>query len=401
MYPVFLMIALLLLMGPAQAAPDSVPPAPPPKTQSLEILKDKIEQEKKRQVNLAQQAKEAKKDIAENKSKLSQLSANIRKNEDSIRLLEMDIQKRALEEEVLAAQLERDRGSMASTILGLQRLRRVPPELLIVRPGAPLETAQTAMLLGHMLPALDQRAQKLTEDIAKLHDIRTALTRDRENLVATKDALAGQTKELTKMMAAREKEFKTANVQFRASAARAEQFAAEAQSLTDLMARIERDNQNAAAPDKQESRTADIKPKPRKKSGKGIKGLGHAIWPVSGQAIAGFGDPDEFGSALKGVRIGAAPKSIVVTPLTGTVKYAGTFRNYGQLVIIEHDNGYHSLLAGLSRAEVAIGQDLKAGEPVGYMPGSSSQDGPLALYYELRHDGEAVDPSNLFSALKS
>lgn len=404
---ILILIAFLLMVGSVQAEPASKPPVPPQKTQSLEILQQKIAAEKAQQDKLARQAKDAEKDIAAGKSKIVSLTAAIRKNEDAMRLLELDIQKRTLEEDILTQQLERDRGSMASTILGLARLRRVPPELLIVRPGAPLETAQTAMLLGSMLPALDQRAQKLSADIEKLHEIKTSLARDRENLLATKKQLDGQNKELAQMMAAREKEFKSANVQYRASAARAEQFATEAQSLADLMSRIEQDNKRQAAEAAaQEQRTveAERKPPPRKaakKSSKGIKGLGHAIMPVSGRTLAQYGDADEFGSALKGIRIGAPGRAIVVTPLAGTVKYSGTFRNYGQLVIIEHDSGYHSLLAGLSQADVAIGQDLKAGEPIGYMPASSSQNGPLALYYELRHDGEAVDPSNLFSALRS
>lgn len=398
-------IAMLLMVGTAFAAP----PVPPQKTQSLEILQKRIADEKAQQDKLSKQAKDAEKDIAAGKSKIVNLSAAIRKNEDAMRLLEMDIEKRALEEEILAAQLDRDRGSMASTVLGLARLRRVPPELLIIRPGAPLETAQTAMLLGNMLPALDQRAQKLARDIDTLHEIRAKLSSDRDNLLATKTKLEEQNKELAQMMARREKEFKSAHVQYRASAARAEQFASEAKSLADLVARIEQENQRVAAAQAESRQTESSRPSPppapRKKTSKGgksnIKGLGNAIWPVSGRALARFGDPDEFGSALKGVRIGAPARSIVVTPLEGVVKYAGTFRNYGQLVIIEHDNGYHSLLAGLSRADVAIGQGLKAGEPVGYMPASSSQDGPLALYYELRHDGEAIDPSNLFSALRS
>ncbi len=390
-------IVVLLVAGPVRAEP----PVPPQKTQSLEILQDKIATEKASQEKLSRQAKEAEKEIAAGKTKIVDLSTHIRKNEDAQRALEKNIQELTAQEEDLAQKLERDRGSIAATILGLERMRRVPPELLIVRPGAPLETAQTALLLGNMLPALDRRTQKLSADIESLHQVRTQLASDRKKLLATKADLDRQNAALRRMMAAREKEFKSANAAYRASAARAAQYATEARSLADLVARIEEDNRRTATLAPLQPDEPAPRPRKRASAGKTLKGLGDAIWPVSGRAIARFGDHDEMGGEIKGIKIGAAAQSIVVTPLSGTVKYAGTFRNYGQLVIVEHDKGYHSLLAGLSRADVAIGQKLKAGEPLGYMPGSSSQNGPLALYYELRHDGEAVDPSNLFSALKS
>ncbi len=390
-------MAMLLMLGTARAEP----PVPPKKAQSLEILQNKIEEEKAQQAKLSKQAKDAEKEIAAGKTKIIDLSANIRKNEDAQRALEKNVQDLVAQEDELAQKLELDRGSMATTILGLERMRRVPPELLIVRPGAPLETAQTAMLLGNLLPALNQRAQKLSEDIEKLHQIQTKLADDRKALLTTKADLDKQNSELGKMMAAREKEFKNAHAAYRASASRAEQYAAEAQSLSELVARIEADNKRTAALAREE-RPAPAKPSKKAASGgKSLKGLGRAIWPVSGRTVAQFGDRDEMGGTIKGIKIDASAKSVVVTPLSGTVKYAGTFRNYGQLVIVEHHNGYHSLLAGLSRADVAIGQNLSGGEPLGYMPGSSSQNDPLTLYYELRHDGEAIDPSKLFSELKS
>lgn len=390
--------AMVFMIGAAFAAP----PVPPQKTKSLEILENKIEGEKAQQEKLSRQAKNAEKDIAAGKGKIIELTADIRKNETAQRALEKNIQELTAQEDVLAKNLEIDRGSMAATILGLERLRRVPPELLIVRPGAPLETAQTAMLLGHLLPALNQRALNLSQDLEKLHQLQDSLAKDHDVLLATKAELDKQNIALSKMMVAREKEFKTANTAYRASANRAAQFAAEAKSLSDLMARIEDDNKRSATAPARDHTGKDLSTtKPRKKAAKTIKGLGRAIWPVSGRTMAQFGDQDEMGSDIKGIKISALPRSIVVTPLAGTVKYAGTFRNYGQLVIVEHDNGYHSLLAGLARADVATGQSLNGGEPLGYMPASSSQGGSLTLYYELRHDGEAIDPSNLFSELKS
>lgn len=379
---------LMALMAPAHAGDI---PIPPQKTQSLEILKEKLAAEETKQAKLSKQAKDAEKDIKSTKTNLVDLSTKIRKNESGMRGLEENIGALTVQEQNLKTKLESDHGSIATTILALERMRRVPPELMIIRPGAPLATAQTALLLQNLLPALDHRAQSLAKDIQNLHEIQDNLARDQKELRTARAALDTQNDELSTLMKAREKEFKSTNAAYQSSAARAQRYAAEAQSLADLVSRIERDDDSPppAAPHK------------KTKSSSSLKGLGKGIWPASGRAIARFGDFDDLGAEIKGVKISTAPKTIVVTPMKGTVKYSGAFRSYGQLVIVEHDNGYHSLLAGMERVNVGIGQTLKAGEPLGYMPSSSSQDGALTLYYELRHDGEAVDPTNLFADLKS
>ncbi len=79
----------------------------------------------------------------------------------------------------------------------------------------------------------------------------------------------------------------------------------------------------------------------------------------------------------------------MVAPYDGRVLFAGPFRGYGQILIIEHDDGYHSLLAGLDRLDVSVGQWLVTGEPVGTMP--KGEDKPR-LYLELRHDGQPINP---------
>lgn len=389
-------VFLMLFAVPAYAEST---PVPPQKTQSLEILKDKIASEEENKAKLSKKIKETEKGIAAAKSDMVTLTAQIRKNENGQRNLEKRVEALSVEEQALTKKLESDHGSMASTILALERMRRVPPELLIVRPGAPLETAQTALLLQNLLPALDQRAKALSLDLEKLHEVQQKLDDDRQELLATKAALGKQNEELAKLMSARENEFKNVNSAYRESKVRAERYASEAQSLSELVARIDEDNRRSAAAAPVESHEPF---KPRKKqAATPLKGLSKGIMPVSGRTIARFGDQDEMGAEILGIKIGASPKAVVVTPLRGTVKYAGTFRNYGQLVIVDHDNGYHSLIAGISEAQVAIGQALKAGEPLGYMPTSSSQGGPLTLYYELRRDGEAVDPAYLFADLKS
>ena len=90
--------------------------------------------------------------------------------------------------------------------------------------------------------------------------------------------------------------------------------------------------------------------------------------PVVGKLKRRYGETDEYGAASKGILIETRPGGQVVAPFDGRIEFAGPFRGYGQILIIEHGDGYHSLLAGLERIDGEVGQWLVAGEPVGIMP---------------------------------
>lgn len=394
MFARFILFTVILLILPTTAWAEDTP-VPPTKTKSLEIVRQLLEHEEKNKVALDKKAKKAEKDIAEVKDRLVAVTANIRKNESRLKETELRIQQSTVREQEITSRLEKDYGSISNTILALERMRRIPPELMIVRPGAPIEAAQTSMLLKNLIPALGHRADTLGRDLSELEKLQKQLESDKGALIQAKAELDKQYPAMQKLLQERESSFKSVNAAYRASAARAEQMAAEAQSLAELVQRLE----DAPAP------TQIDKPKPKKsarpsRAAKRAAGRG-AILPVSGPVLASFGDHDEMGAEILGLKIKTPSKAIVVTPMDGTVKYAGTFRNYGQIVIVEHQSGLHSLVAGMSTTDVSTGQSLKSGEPIGYMPSASSQDGPLTLYYELRQNGDPVDPSSLFSDFKS
>jgi septal ring factor EnvC (AmiA/AmiB activator) len=112
------------------------------------------------------------------------------------------------------------------------------------------------------------------------------------------------------------------------------------------------------------------------------------LLPVAGTLTRHYGENDEYGAASKGLLLETRPGAQVVAPFDGRIEFAGPFRGYGQILIIEHGDGYHSLLAGLERIEGVVGQWLVAGEPVGNMPDG---DHP-ALYLELRRHGQPINP---------
>ena len=132
--------------------------------------------------------------------------------------------------------------------------------------------------------------------------------------------------------------------------------------------------------------------------------------------VTKFGSATETAGSMKGAEIETRPGAQIVATFDGQIVFEGPFRGYGQILIIEHAGGYHTILAGLDRVVVEVGQWLKAGEPIGRMgaagkletassaeagsaedgSGSTLGDGRPRLYVELRHNGQPFDPAPIF-----
>ena len=130
---------------------------------------------------------------------------------------------------------------------------------------------------------------------------------------------------------------------------------------------------------------------------------GRVPLPAHGQRVLNFGEKTSYGHQSKGMVIETRSGAQITSPCDGWIVYAGEFRSYGQLLIINAGGGYHILLAGLSRIDVEPGQFVLAAEPVGTMSGAITGSGPArevknetntpVLYVELRKDGRPIDPN--------
>jgi murein hydrolase activator len=155
-------------------------------------------------------------------------------------------------------------------------------------------------------------------------------------------------------------------------------------------------------------RLAMLAPKPMKPSTPFDQMKGALALPASGKRVIGYGERTEVGATSKGIVIETRASAQITSPSDGWIVYAGEFRSYGQLLIINAGGGYHMVLAGLTRIDVSVGQFVLAGEPVGAMgtsgPGpetrqsaraaaGKSQDALPVLYVEFRKDGRPFDPT--------
>ena len=388
-------LALLLLYALSIAAPPVLasPPVPSKKSISVESYERQLKQQKASQKELKRKQKDIQSDLKGTQKDLVALASDIQENERDLNALNERIDKLETEKDETQERLQKDRGSIGELILALERIRRVPPEALIARPDAPLKTAQSAMLLQNILPRIHEKTERLKNDLERLEEISEDLDDKKDRLEKRSADLKEQHTELSKLVSARKKLYASTQTDLEQRTANIRQISAKAQNLKDLVERLDKDRERERT--RALSRKAVL-------TIPDVRNIapGKARLPISGKVVTHFNAPDNFGAPSQGIDIEGRGGGLVVAPLGGIVKFAGPFKNYGEMVILEHRDGYHSLVAGLEKIDTVIGQNVEAGEPLGRLHHSTNRQKPV-LYYELRYNGKPVNPSRKFSELRT
>ena len=370
------LVAIGMIVMAATAAAAQAP------AERLRALERQAEASRAKAAELAKRTEALQKELDEQRENLTEAAAQVRAGEEELSRIEE--QRASLGDRLAteAALLKSERSRLAALTSGLVRLARIPPGGLLAWPGAPVDAARGEILLDAALTAVRTRAERAKADLAELNDLGTKLEgKRREAERAAADLKARQT-ELAALVEKRQLLYRHSETDRKAEAALADKAAGEAKDLRDLMARIEAEQQ-AEARRKPAVRT--VLPVPPKHP----QGVARPGLPVIGEVKVRFGQSDGVGAA-RGMTLIARPGGTVTAPAAGTVRFAGPFRSYREILILEHPGGYHSLIAGMARIDVAVGASVGAGEPVGAM--DDRPDARPELYYELRHNGQPVDP---------
>ena len=357
-----------------------------PKKDQLKEVESKVEEEKAHQAELKEAADKLEKDMKGLKTDLIDTTRSVQNNERSLQDIEDKIDELQAQKKEMDDNLQKNRASLSNLIIALERIRRLPPETLVARPDAPLETAQAATILGNILPEINKRANQLKIDLDALSKVEEDLNDQKSKVENATTKLKSNKDKMDKLMTERTKSLETTRKKVAAKNLEIATLIKESTDLRDLIKKLEQKNREA------EKRTGDA-PRARVKEDAG-PALGTGRLPVSGIIKTRYGETDDIGATSQGLIFSARAGSVVVAPLGGTVRYAGSFRNYGKIVLIEHKNKFHSLVAGLGKVDTFVGQRVEAGEPIGTLPDSSGR-----LYYELRYQGDPVNPSKKFSKL--
>jgi len=412
--------------------------APPPAAGQQKELKDierALRKDRDQAEDLMQQAAALAREIQALQVESISAARAAQDNETRLSALEAQLAELETRENGKVEALAARRNQLGVTLAALQRIALQPSDALLLSPAPPIDTVRSGMLLRAAIPAIEARAMALRAELDELTTLRTqiaarrsqrsetaaALTTDRERLsalierkrqiraIATQDQkaarkraarLAERAKDLRELMEKVERA--ELQAEQRAAQAQAAKATREARARAQAAQRVEAEKaRKSAVPDTPSPQTeapiaqapapgaqvalarpSNIRPFPSAR--------GSLIVPARGKMKTRFGQTQNDGRAARGIVIAARKGAQIVAPYDGKVVYAGEFRSYGQILIIEHGGRYHTLLAGLGRVDAVVGQWLLAGEPVGVLGGTRTS--APELYLELRHAGRPINP---------
>lgn len=430
-------------------------------TRSVEAL-DAILQERgvaqERAAELAAQIEEIRQDRAAITAALIAAAKTERKLGSDIIALEDQLVELEANAETIRASLWERRALLAEVLAALQRMGLNPPPAILVKPDDALASVRSAIVLGAVVPHMRSQTDALLADLRELTDVTTTISEERARLAAARVQQTEEQARLTVLVDEKRALEARASEDLTAQRERFARLADEAESLQELIMSLEADLQAAreaaeaariaAEQAEEDARRARINAEQEAATAQAeveaaararleaaeqaerdarqqlaasrrraeelaaqqlriapsqpfAELRGQLARPAAGRTITAFGDDDGLGGTARGETMETSANAIVTAPADGWVLYAGPFRAYGNLLILDAGNGHHLVLAGMDRIEVTQGQFVVGGEPVGIMgqirlagvtAAAAENDNPT-LYIEFRKDGNPIDPS--------
>jgi septal ring factor EnvC (AmiA/AmiB activator) len=418
------LVAGLAIISPfmAAAAKDRPPVVAQADTEKLDALKQRDQElkavrEKQRKSTETEAALRREiEQIGADRSKLNQdlidTAGRLRAVESKIAATQDRLKPLDENERSIRKSLDDRRAVIGEVLAALQRIGRRPPPALIATPEDALQSVRTAMVLGAVLPHMRHEVEALANDLSDLVALRKKIDAEREQLRAEMASLDGERTRMTALVDERQRQLADRESALDAERTRAGGLAREVDNLKDLIAKLEqgldantRETREAARSDGRPALSAFRDPGRLAPAVAFASLRGQVPIPVNGVKLKEFGAPDGNGGAERGLSIATRAGAQVTAPADGWVVYAGAFRSYGQLLILNVGGGYHVLLAGMERISVDLGQFVLTGEPVALMGNGSHIAAVLAtgssqpvLYVEFRKDGTPVDPGPWWAA---
>lgn len=381
----------------------------------LEAIEQRLKTNAEARAKLAEEVAAIRADRAKLNAALIDAAARTQANEERLSALEDRLAILGDSSAAIRKSFESRQAVIVEVLAALQRMGRRPPPAVLASPEDMLSAVRSSILLGAVVPELRSEAETLAGDLAELVRLGDAIKADREARQHELESLVAERQRLASLVEARQSRLGEVEKSIDAEAAGAAALAKQAQSLKELIQRLEAEvgaaQRNVEAARKAEEELRDARDKLTALAFKDPARLAPKIafsdargllpLPVGGTVAKPFGAPDGFGNRTQGMTLSARAGAIVSAPCDGWVSYAGPFRSFGQLLIINAGGGYYVLLAGMERINVQLGQFVLTGEPVAVMgeaaaPSSAALGGETtgpALYIEFRKDGGPIDPS--------
>lgn len=376
----------------------------------------KIQQE---QESLQKETKNLDSERAGLQSRLIDAGRSAQDAERRLTVIEGQLERLTAQEAEIRLALNESRETIGQMLGVMQKMGREPPPVMVTKRSDALKMVRSAMVLSSFFPKFKEEAERLSTRLADLDRV-LAETRTQQQQLGEQRAQFGKSREEIEMLLVEKRDRLRGNFakldDLKVVASRHTRAVTD---LGDLLQRLDAEvaqNSNLAAYEAELKRLGpivELKPEAKQvafvQPGRMKPALpfekvkGQLPLPCAGKKIKSFGMRDETGGKSEGIVVETRTDAQIVSPSDGWVIYAGQFRSYGQLLIINAGGGYHILLAGMDQIYTSVGQFVLAGEPVAVMGKSAPQPAGGAtsrspsLYIEFRKDARPVDPDPWWS----
>lgn len=379
----------------------------------LEAIRRSIDLSGRRQAALREEIAGLEQDRATLNANLIATADRLRVTEDDIVAIESRLDQLHANEEGVRNSLYRRRDVMAEVLMALQRIGRTPPPAMLSRPEDALAAIRGSILAGAVLPDIRVEAEALAADLTELTQLTARIETERDSLRIRYLELDEEQARIDLLVEAKQSQREQTEAALKLERDKATDLAEQAEGLQSLIHRLESEVATAAqAAEEARQAARSTERATRDEAARRLSDAGRIApavhfadakgllrWPVSGEQILGFGEADGLGGESQGLSIATRSGTSVLAPADGWVVYAGPFRSYGQVIILNAGDGFHIVLAGMERLDAGLGQFVLSGEPIAAMGATrlasvgeiEHTSAQAILYVEFRKDGAAID----------
>lgn len=333
------------------------------------------------------------------------LAARIQQAEAGIAAADARLALIGAEQERLRTTLGREQRPIVTLTAALQQFSRRPVALSLLRPGEIRDLVYLRAVMASTVPQVEARTASLRTRIDRAAQLQDEARQATEVLRAEETALATRRTELAALEARQRLAARAAGSVASREAERALALGEQARDLDALVAELDQaavlrarlaalpgpvlrsgGSSGSAARDADAAGMSADQATSSPSPSVPVGAPAPYILPVAGRTVTGFGAP-AGGVLSQGITLAPRASAQVVAPASGRVGFSGPYRGYGQIVILEHAGGWTSLVTGLARSDVNVGDELVGGAPIGV-----AGPGRPTITLELRRDGAPVNP---------
>ena len=289
------------------------------------------------------------------------------------------------------ARLAAQQTPIVRLMAALQSMARRPALIALVQPGSVDDMVHVRAVLADTLPVIRRQTAGVRADLDRARQLKTDAQLAAQSLADSRQRLEQRRLDLARLEAEHRLKSRALGRDALVESDRAIAMGEQARDIVDLMNRIGNDA------DTRQELASLPGPLPRPpRPGEAGNPVDTVPWtpstapyrlPVAGKLVTGFGELSDAGVRSRGLTFTVARGAEVVAPSGGHIAYAGPFRDYGQIVIIDHGQGWTTLLSGLGTLDVRTGETIGQGAPVGKAPDTQVPQ----VTIELRRKGRPVD----------